>query len=98
MNTKHHHLSFFKVEGFPDNSEHSPLNVDGTTLEVAGISADPKFNAYNENKYIGKVDRLAIEDAIGASGNEVEIGVSGNLNDGTGFSGIATIKAHTGPR
>ena len=36
---------------------------------------------------------ILIEDAIGVPSDEVELEVTGKLNDGTSFKGIATIKA-----
>lgn len=82
-----------KVEGFPDNPEYSPLDVDETSVVVAGVGADLKFSTFNNNRFIGKADRLLVEDAIGAPGNEIEVDVKGKLNDGTAFIGKATIKA-----
>lgn len=84
----------FRITGFPDNPEYTPLDVDGTTCGVHGVGAELKFGTWNNNKYIGKADRLLIEDAIGAPGDEVELEVRGNLNDGTSLKGIATIRAH----
>lgn len=81
-----------KVEGFPDNPEYSPLDVDGDTIKVAGVDADSRFGTWDEDRYIGKADRLAVEDAIGAPGEEVEVTVTGKLVDGTAFEGIAIIK------
>ena len=83
----------FKVTGFPDNPEYTPRDVDGSTCAVQGVGANLKFGTWNDNKYIGKADRLAVEDAVGSPGAEVEVGVSGKLNDGTAFDGIAIIKA-----
>ncbi len=81
-----------KVEGFPDNPEYSPMDVDGNTVKVADVDADLKFGTWNDDKYIGKADRLAVEDAIGTPGEEVEVTVTGNLVDGTAFEGKAIIK------
>jgi hypothetical protein len=83
----------FKVEDFPDNPEYSPLDVDPNQCSVAGVGADLKYATFNDNKYIGKADRLLVEDAIGAPGDEVEVEIFGYLNDGTAFKGVATIKA-----
>ena len=82
-----------KVEGFPENPKYSPLDVDGATVEVGGVSTELKFGTWNNDKYIGKVDRLLIEDVIGAPGDEVEIEIKGKTIDGTSFTGTATIKA-----
>jgi len=82
-----------KVECFPENPEYTPMDVDGDTVQVAGVNVDLKFGTCNENKFIGKVDRLSVEDAIGLPGDEIEVTVTGNLNDGTAFEGKATIKA-----
>lgn len=83
----------FKVENFPDNPEYSPLDVDPSQCAVGGVGADLKFATFNNNRYIGKADRLLVEDAIGTPGAEVEVPVTGQLNDGTGFLGNAVIKA-----
>jgi hypothetical protein len=83
----------FKIFGFPENPEYTHYDVDITTVKVAGVDADLKFGTVNENKYIGKADRLMVEDAIGAPGQEVEVGVSGQVTDGTAFRGSAIIKA-----
>ncbi len=82
-----------KVEGFPDNPEYSPMDVDGSSVTVGGVNVDLKYGTYNNNRWIGKADRLLVEDAIGAPGNQVEVEVSGNLKDSTGFTGAAIIKA-----
>ncbi len=82
-----------KVEGFPENPEYTPMDVDGTSVEVVGVGVDLKYGTWNNNRFIGKADRLLVEDAIGAPGAEVEVDVSGKLNDGTGFLGTAIIKA-----
>ncbi|MCK5559083.1 MAG: hypothetical protein KAJ51_00755 [Thermoplasmata archaeon] len=83
-----------KVEGFPENPEYSPLDVDGTSVKVAGTGVDLKYGTWNNNRWIGKADILLVEDAIGAPGDEVEIPVSGVLYDGTAFQGMAVIDAH----
>jgi hypothetical protein len=83
----------FKVTGFPDNPEYGPMDVDGSSCVVAGVNADLKFGTYNDNKYIGKADRLLVEDAIGSPGEETEVQINGQLSDGTGFLGTAIIKA-----
>jgi hypothetical protein len=83
----------FKVEGFPENPEYDPNDVDPTSCQVGGIDADLKFGTHNNNHYIGKADRLLVEDAIGAPGEEVEVDVTGSLYDGTNFIGTAVIKA-----
>jgi hypothetical protein len=83
----------FKVDSFPENPEFGPLDVDPTSCAVAGVNADLKFGTANNNHYIGKADRLLVEDAIGAPGEEVEVQISGKLTTGKSFKGIATIKA-----
>jgi hypothetical protein len=82
----------FKVENFPDNPEYTPMDVDETSVAVLGVGADLKFATFNDNKYIGKADRLLVEDAIGSPNQETEIQITGQLKDGTGFKGIAVIK------
>jgi hypothetical protein len=82
-----------KVEAFPENPEYSPLDVDGSTVAVAGTGCDLKYGTWNENRWIGKCDRLAVEDAIGAPGDEVEVTVTGQVSDGTAFISTAVIKA-----
>jgi hypothetical protein len=82
----------FKVTGFPENPEYSSMDVDGSTCQVAGVNADLKFGTYADGKYIGKADRLLVEDAIGGPGDETEVQINGQLADGTGFMGVAIIK------
>jgi hypothetical protein len=82
-----------KVEGFPDNPEYSPMDVDGTSVAVEGVGVDLKYGTWNNNRFISKADRLMVEDAIGSPGDEVEVGVNGKLNDGKAFIGKAIIKA-----
>jgi hypothetical protein len=81
-----------KVSGFPENPEYNAYDVDGQTVTIQGISVDVKFGTYNLNKFIGKADRLLVEDAIGAPGDETEVTIEGKLSDGTSFSGISIIK------
>jgi hypothetical protein len=83
----------FKVEGFPENPEHSPLDVDVSSCVVEGVGADLKFGTNNKNHAIGKADRLMVEDAIGAPGQEVEVNIKGKLTTGKSFKGTAIIKA-----
>jgi hypothetical protein len=83
----------FKVEGFPENPEYGPMDVDVSSVIVGGVGADLKYGTMNDNHAIGKCDRLLVEDAIGTPGDEVEVDVSGKLNDGTAFVGTAVIKA-----
>jgi hypothetical protein len=82
-----------KVESFPENPEYSPMDVDGSTVAVAGTGCELQFGTWNDNRWIGKCDRLATEDAIGAPGDEVELSVTGALNDGTAFLSTAVIDA-----
>lgn len=82
-----------KVESFPDNPEYSASDVNPTSVSVAGQGVELKFGTINDNRFIGKADRLMVEDAIGSPGQEVEVIVMGALNDGTGFVGMAVIKA-----
>jgi len=86
-----------KVENFPDNPEYTPLDVTAGSCEVMGIGCDLKYDTWNENRYITKVDRLLVEDAIGAPGDDTELEVKGYLNDGTSFKGIALIDTHMNP-
>ncbi|MCK5560100.1 MAG: hypothetical protein KAJ51_05880, partial [Thermoplasmata archaeon] len=83
-----------KVLGFPENPEYTPLDVADDTCEVLGISCELKYGTWNENKYITKCDRLLLEDAIGAPGDDTELEVKGYLQDGTSFKGIAIIDTH----
>jgi hypothetical protein len=83
-----------KVENFPENPEYTPLDVAQGTCEVQGIQCELKYGTWNDNRYITKVDRLLVEDVIGAPGNDIELEVKGYLVDGTSFKGIATIDTH----
>jgi hypothetical protein len=82
-----------KVVGFPENPEYTPYDVVPGSCEIAGIGVETKFDTANNNKFITKADRLLVEDAIGAPGEEVEVVINGNLQDGTNFAGSAFIKA-----
>jgi hypothetical protein len=82
-----------KVVGFPENPEYTPYDVVVGSCSIAGIGVDTKFDTANNNKFITKADRLMVEDAIGAPGEEVEVKITGNLQDGTNFAGSAFIKA-----
>ena len=82
----------FKVESFPDNPEYTPMDVDENSVAVMGIGADLKYATFTDSKYIGKVDRLLVEDAIGTPDQETEVEITGQLKDGTGLKGIAVIK------
>jgi hypothetical protein len=84
-----------KVEGFPENPEYSPMDVAHGTLEVEGIGCELKYGTWNDNRYITKVDRLLIEDAIGIPGDDTELKITGYLADGTYFKGIAIIDTHS---
>ena len=83
----------YKVYSFPDNPEYTVYDIDTTSVKVENVDADLKFGTVNNNKFIGKVDRLLVEDAIGSPGQEVEVRVTGQLNDGVAFEGKAIIKA-----
>jgi hypothetical protein len=82
-----------KVVGFPDNPEYTPFDVVPGSVSIEGVGVDTKFDTANNNKFITKADRLMVEDAIGAPGEEIEVKVTGNLVDGTNFAGSAIIKA-----
>ena len=82
-----------KIEGFTDNPNYSPLDIDTSTVKIENIECNLKYGTYNKDKYITKADRLALEDAIGAPGESIELEVSGYFYDGTPFKGTDTIKA-----
>lgn len=82
-----------KVEGFPENAEYTPLDVDATYTEIEGIGCELKYGTWNENRFITKADRLLVEDAIGAPSDDAELEIKGKLQDGTGYKGTCTIKA-----
>jgi hypothetical protein len=82
----------FKVDSFPENPEYGPLDVDPTSCAIGGVGADLKFGTANNNHFIGKADRLMVEDAIGAPGEDVEVEISGKAA-GKSFKGSAIIKA-----
>ncbi len=92
LDSKGNYVSI-KIRGFPENPEYTSFDIDASTVQVQGISIELKFKNFKDHKFFGKVDRLSLEDAIGAPGVEVEITVDGLLNDGTSFVGIGTIKA-----
>ncbi|MCK5559533.1 MAG: hypothetical protein KAJ51_03025 [Thermoplasmata archaeon] len=92
LDSKGNYVSI-KIRGFPENPEYTPFDIDASSVQVQGISIEPKFKKFVDKRFSGKVDRLSFEDAIGAPGKEIEIYVDGQLKDGTTFVGIGTIKA-----
>lgn len=82
-----------RVLDFPENPELSPVDIDGETVEVKNIGTILKFNKNVDSKFMGKVDRQVVMDAIGAPGNQIELTVEGELYDGTGFSGTVYVRA-----
>ncbi len=82
-----------RVLDFPEDPDKSPVDIDGETVKVENVGTFLKFNKNVDSKFMGKVDRQIIMDAIGTPGNQIELEVSGKLNDGTGFSGIVYVKA-----
>jgi hypothetical protein len=82
-----------RITDFPANPECSPVDIDGSTVKVEGFGTIVKFDKNVDSKYMGKVDRQIIMDAIGSPGDQIEIGVSGQLNDGTAFYGTCMVKA-----
>jgi hypothetical protein len=81
-----------KVESFPDDP-YTPWDIVGSTVTVEGVGAELKFGTYNDNRYIGKSDRLLLEDAIGAPGDQVELAIAGRLFNRIAFEGYINIRA-----
>ena len=82
-----------RITDFPANPEETPVDIDGSTVKVEGFGTIVKFDKNVDSKYMGKVDRQIIMDAIGAPNDSYELGVSGELNDGTSFYGSCIVKA-----
>jgi len=82
-----------RITDFPDDPDKSPVDIDGSTVTVEGFGTIVKFDKNVDSKYMGKVDRQIIMDAIGTPGDQIELSVSGKLNDGTGFFGTCYVKA-----
>ncbi len=82
-----------RITDFPANPEETPVDIDGSTVKVEGFGTIVKFDKNVDSKFMGKVDRQIIMDAIGTPNNSYELGVSGELNDGTAFYGTCIVKA-----
>lgn len=81
-----------KVEGFPDDPW-TTWDILGPTVTVEGVGAELKFGTYNDNRYIGKSDRLLLEDAIGTPSDQVELAIAGRIFNRIAFEGYTEIKA-----
>jgi hypothetical protein len=82
-----------EVEGFPDDPTYDPSQVVEGTVTLENIGSDPNGpSGYVDGAYKCKVDRLLLEDAIGAPGDSVELIVAGDVAD-TSFAGTTTIRA-----
>jgi hypothetical protein len=82
-----------EIEDFPDNPEYDPSQVIGSTIVLEGIGSDPNGPmGYSEGAYHCKVDRLLLEDAIGAPNDSVELEIKGDVAD-TSFKGTCTLRA-----
>ncbi len=82
-----------RVTDFPANPEKSPVDIAGSTVKVLDFGTILKFDKNVDSKYMGKVDRQIIMDAIGTPGDQIEIRVTGQLNDGSAFYGSCMVKA-----
>ncbi len=83
-----------KVQDFPDDPDIKVSQViDGTvSLENIGAELTPSNNGNSDGQYMCKADRAALEDLIGGPDEEVELAVSGEVED-TSFMGTCTIRA-----
>jgi hypothetical protein len=82
-----------RITGFPDDPTKSAVDIDGSTVSVMGFGTIVKYDKNVDSKYMGKVDRQIIMDAIGSPGQQIELKVTGQLNDGTSFTGTCYVKA-----
>jgi hypothetical protein len=82
-----------RITDFPDDPDKSPVDIDGSTVTVQGFGTIPKYDKNVDSKYMGKVDRQIILDAIGTPGEQIELSIRGNLYDGTPFSGKCYVRA-----
>ena len=82
------------VLDFPENEEYNVSQIITGTVMVSGIGGElrPINNGSDEDEYMCKVDRLAIEDYISVPNEEVELIVTGDVAD-TSFEGTCTIRA-----
>jgi parallel beta-helix repeat protein len=83
-----------KVQDFPEDPDIKVSQViDGSVrLENFGAGLTPSNNGNSDGQYMCKIDRLALEDSIGGPADEVELTVTGDVED-TSFLGTCTIKA-----
>jgi Fe-S-cluster formation regulator IscX/YfhJ len=82
-----------EVEDFPDDPDYDPSQVIEGTVTLDGIGSDPNGpSGYEDGAYKCKVDRLVLEDSIGAPGDSIELEVKGDVAD-TSFKGTCTIRA-----
>ncbi len=86
-----------RVLDFPENPEYEPSQVIDGTVILIDIGSDLNGPSGPEDEYyMCKVDRLALEDAIGAPGDSIELVAKGDVAD-TSFEGTCTIRAIHGP-
>ncbi|MCK5559082.1 MAG: hypothetical protein KAJ51_00750 [Thermoplasmata archaeon] len=86
-----------RVLDFPENPEYEPSQVIDGTVILDNIGSDANGPSGPEDEYyMCKVDRLALEDAIGAPGDSIELEAEGDVAD-TSFKGTCEIRAIHGP-
>jgi hypothetical protein len=86
-----------RILDFPEDPDYDPSQVvDGTVtlIDIGSDSNGPSGMEYDH--YMCKVDRLALEDAIGAPGDSIELEAKGDVADTT-FKGSCIIRAIHGP-
>ena len=83
-----------KIQDFPEDPEYEVSQVIDGTVELENIDAQltPTNSGNSDGQYMCKVDRLLLEDAIGAPGKDLELKVTGDVAD-TSFAGTCTIDA-----
>jgi parallel beta-helix repeat protein len=75
-------------EGFDASDiEFSTISLGDGTFEVGG-----EYGEFESNLYTAKFDRSELEDMIGAPNEALELTVTGELTDGTPFTGSDTIR------
>jgi hypothetical protein len=82
-----------RVMDFPEDPSYDPSMVHDGTVTLEDIGADANGpSGMEDGYYMCKVDRLMLEDSIGAPGEAVELTVNGDVGD-TSFEGTNTIRA-----
>ncbi len=82
-----------RIMDFPEDPSYDPTQVIDGTVTLEDIGADPNGpSGIEDGYYMCKVDRMLLEDSIGAPGDVIELTVNGDVAD-TSFEGTNSIRA-----